>query len=263
VLYPSDDSIWQSIEIALAQYKSLRLSELLDYDKYYLYSIITHSTIIEGSSLSELDTQLLFDDGITAKGKPLIHHLMNVDLKNAYGFAVSEASKKTPVSVEFLRTINAHIMKSTGSVINSAGGSFDSSKGEFRLCNVTAGYGGSSYMNYVKIPEKIAELADDLLKKMDGDTDLRDIYNTSFDAHLRLVIVHPWADGNGRAARLLMNYIQFVKQLVPVKIYSVDKLEYLTSLIESRETGDNTPFHIFMAGQLLKTLKEEIASHGA
>ena len=75
----------------MAKYNDLRLGDMLDYIKYYLYSIITHSTAIEGSLLTELDTQLLFDDGLTAKGKPLTHHLMNEDLKNAYLFALCRA----------------------------------------------------------------------------------------------------------------------------------------------------------------------------
>jgi Fic family protein len=256
------DSIWQSIAIELARYKNLRLNELLDYNKYYLYSIITHSTAIEGSTLTELDTQLLFENGITAKGKPLFHHLMNTDLKSAYIFAALKANEKTPVSVKFLREINAMVMKSTGSIVNNMGGSFDSSKGEFRLCEVTTGYNGQSYINHVKVPDMIAELVTDLNKKMNSDMDARDIYNTSFDAHLRLATIHPWADGNGRTARLLMNYIQLFQQVVSIKVYSEDKLEYLAALIESRETRDSAPFRLFMAGQLLKTLKEEIAHHG-
>ena len=71
--------IWEKIENLNKEYNSLNLGEIVDYNKFYLYSIITHSTAIEGSTLTEKDTQLLFDDGITAKGKPLVHHLMNED----------------------------------------------------------------------------------------------------------------------------------------------------------------------------------------
>ena len=46
------------------------------------------------------------------------------------------------------------LMRTTGSVHSVMGGSFDSSKGEFRLCGVTAGVGGHSYMNYLKVPAR-------------------------------------------------------------------------------------------------------------
>ena len=49
----------------LEQHRELGISEQLDYDKFYLYSIITHSTALEGSTLTELENQLLFDE-ITA-----------------------------------------------------------------------------------------------------------------------------------------------------------------------------------------------------
>ena len=57
--------IWEKIENLNKEYNSLNLGEVVDYNKFYLYSIITHSTAIEGSTLTEKDTQLLFDDGIT------------------------------------------------------------------------------------------------------------------------------------------------------------------------------------------------------
>ncbi|GHU74039.1 cell filamentation protein Fic [Spirochaetia bacterium] len=251
------DTLWQDIEAKIAQYNRLALSDVVDYQKLYLYSLITHSTAIEGSTLTELDTQLLFDDGITAKGKPLTHHLMNEDLKNAYLWVMEQAKHKTPVSTAFLREANARIMKSTGTVIDAAAGSFDSSRGDFRLCNVRAGFGGESYNNFSKVPEQTAELAHTLRNTIDSPKELRDIYNMSFGAHLNLVTIHPWVDGNGRTARLLMNYLQLYHRLVPAKVYKEDKADYITALITSRQKDDGGPFRAFMAEQLLKMLDEE------
>jgi Fic family protein len=253
------DALWQQIEIHLIQYRNLNLASEIDYQKFYLYSLITHSTAIEGSTLTELDIQLLFDDGITANGKPLEHHLMNRDLKNAYMFAMQEAQSRTPITVDFLQSLNAKTMKSTGGMYSTSGGVFDSSKGDFRLCGVTAGYGGSSYMDYKKVPESVAELCIELNKRITESTvSEKERYLLSFDAHFNLVTIHPWVDGNGRTARLLMNYIQFLQKIIPVKVYKEDKADYITALIESREKETIVPFHVFMANQLLKMLKEEI-----
>ena len=49
-----------------------------------MYSLITHSTVIEGSTVTEIENQLLFDEGISAKGRSVIEQLMNLDLKAAY-----------------------------------------------------------------------------------------------------------------------------------------------------------------------------------
>ena len=65
----------------LEEHNRLDFQKQIDYNKYYLYSIITHSTAIEGSTMTEVDNQLLFDEGLTAKGKNIIEHNMNLDLK--------------------------------------------------------------------------------------------------------------------------------------------------------------------------------------
>ena len=49
----------------IARHKELGISNQLDYEKFYLYSIITHSTAIEGSTVTEVEAQLLFDEGIS------------------------------------------------------------------------------------------------------------------------------------------------------------------------------------------------------
>ena len=90
-----EQDVWQEIEQLYQKFQKLGINEAVDYDKYYLYSLITHSTAIEGSTLTEIDTQLLFDEGVTAKGKPLIHHLMNEDLRKAYELAKEEAQRNT------------------------------------------------------------------------------------------------------------------------------------------------------------------------
>ena len=256
------DKIWNKLLKLNEEYISLKLSDMVDYNKFYLYSIITHSTAIEGSTLTELDTQLLFDDGITAKGKSIEHHLMNQDLKDAYFFAMKEAVDKASITPDFLKRLNTILMKRTGDVHNTMGGSFDSSKGEeYRLCGVTAGYGGKSYMNYQKVPDKVSELCDEISKRIDVGKVIEDVYNLSFDAHFNLVTIHPWVDGNGRTARLLMNYMQFYNKVVPTKIFKEDRAEYISSLIESREQESTTPFREFMAKQHEKNLRTEITAY--
>ncbi|MCQ2309964.1 MAG: cell filamentation protein Fic, partial [Bacteroidales bacterium] len=49
----------------LKEYDGLGITEQIDFQKFYLYSIITHSTAIEGSTVTEIEAQLLFDEGIT------------------------------------------------------------------------------------------------------------------------------------------------------------------------------------------------------
>ena len=245
------------------KFQQLGISEAVDYEKYYLYSLITHSTAIEGSTLTEAEAQMLFDEGLTAKGKPLVYHLMNEDLKKAYELAKEEAKCKEPINSAFLQKLNAALMRTTGSIYNVMGGSFDSSKGEFRLCGVTAGIGGRSYMSYQKVPAKVEELCALLQEKQKAVGTFREQYELSFNAHFNLVAIHPWVDGNGRTARLLMNYIQFCYNLFPTKIFKEDREEYISALRLSQEEEVNQPFLDFMAGQLKKSLSLEIERFNA
>ena len=253
-----EQDAWQEIEQLYQTFQELGINEAVDYDKYYLYSLITHSTAIEGSTLTELDTQLLFDEGVTAKGKPLVHHLMNEDLKQAYDFAKAESGQLVPITPVSLQRLNAVLMRTTGSVHSVMGGSFDSSKGEFRLCGVTAGVGGQSYMNYIKVPAKVDELCVLLQEKQKIARTFREQYELSFNAHLNLATIHPCVDGNGRTARLLMNYIQFCYHLFPTKIFKEDREAYILSLRQCQNEETNQPFLSFMAEQLKKSLSLEI-----
>lgn len=56
-----EKGIWLEIEELYKEFQQLGISQSVDYEKYYLYSLITHSTAIEGSTLTEMDAQLLFD----------------------------------------------------------------------------------------------------------------------------------------------------------------------------------------------------------
>ena len=253
-----EQGVWQEIELLYQKFQKLGISEAVDYDKYYLYSLITHSTAIEGSTLTELDTQLLFDEGVTAKGKPLVHHLMNEDLKQAYELAKVESDSLVPITPAFLKRMNAMLMRTTGSVHSVMGGSFDSSKGEYRLCGVTAGIGGRSYMSYQKVPSMVTELCNYLQKRIATASTIQEQYELSFNAHLNLVTIHPWVDGNGRASRLLMNYIQFLYNLFPTKLFKEDRDEYILALRQSQDEDSNQSFLAFMAGQLRKSLSLEI-----
>lgn len=116
-----EQGVWQEIEQLYQKFQQLGISEAMDFEKYYLYSLITHSTAIEGSTLTEAEAQMLFDEGLTAKGKPLVYHLMNEDLKKAYEFAKEEAKCKKPINSEFLQKLNSTLMRTTGSIYNVMG----------------------------------------------------------------------------------------------------------------------------------------------
>lgn len=248
------------LERLITQYKELGIDNQIDYDKFYLYSLITHSTAIEGSTITELENQIMFDHGVSLKGKSIIEQSMNLDLKTAYEQSIELAKQHTPLSIEMLISLSALVMKNTGKVYKTILGDFSSACGDLRLLNVSAGIGGNSYMNYSKVPAKLAEFCERLnvQRAKASEMSVDDLYQMSFDAHYNLVTIHPWADGNGRMARLVMNMLQFEFGLIPTKILKEDKEEYIKALVATRETDNLDIFRSFMSSMMERNLQNEI-----
>ena len=251
------------LEQLVTRYRELGIDNQIDYDKFYLYSLITHSTAIEGSTITELENQIMFDHGISIKGKSIEEQSMNLDLKVAYEKAIELAKQHKPISTEMLISLSALVMKNTGKEYKTALGDFSSARGELRLLNVTAGIGGRSYMNYSKVPMKLAEFCEQLnaSRAKASEMSMDELYQLTFDAHYQLVTIHPWADGNGRMARLVMNMLQFEFGLIPTKILSEDKEEYIKALVATREEDDLDIFRTFMSSMMEQNLLSEIANY--
>lgn len=248
------------LEELVGEYRALGIDRQLDYDKFYLYSIITHSTAIEGSTITELENQIMFDNGIALKGKSLIEQNMNLDLKAAYERALIFARNHYDVTVQRLKELSALTMKNTGSEYHTVLGDFSSAGGDLRLLNVTAGVGGKSYMSFNKVPAKLEEYCSVLNEQRTNASQMsmQQLYNMSFDAHFNLVTIHPWADGNGRMARLVMNWLQFEYGLIPSRIFADNKEDYIKALVETREKDDLSIFRDFMTETMIRHLTIEI-----
>ena len=233
----------------LLQHKELGIADQIDFDKFYLYSIITHSTAIEGSTVTEVEAQLLFDEGITSSKRSMMEQMMNLDLKTAYDYGREWIKRHEPITVDWLITLASKVMARTGSEYHSIGGDFSAAKGELRKLNVTAGTGGKSYMSYLKVPARLAAFCEELNKRRNAidASDMASVYDLSFWAHFELVSIHPWADGNGRTCRLLMNLLQWEFDVLPSKVLKEDKAEYIQALIDTRELEDINIFLDCMA----------------
>ena len=244
----------------LQQYKALGISDQIDFAKFYLYSIITHSTAIEGSTVTEVEAQLLFDEGITSSKRTMLEQQMNLDLKVAYDYGREWIKQHDPITVDWLVLLASKVMARTGSEYHSIGGDFSAAKGELRKLNVTAGMGGKSYLAYQKVPARLAAFCEELnrRRKAIDPTDVAAVYDLSFWAHFELVTIHPWADGNGRTCRLLMNLLQWEFDVLPTKVLKEDKAEYIQALIDTRESEDLNVFLNCMARHHCQHLQTDI-----
>lgn len=234
-----------NVSILLTRYKELNLHDVLDHERFNEYAIVHHSSSIEGSTLTEVETRLLLEEDITPKGKPLTHSLMVKDHYLALRYVLDAATAKKAITVEFIQQINALVMKNTGSIYNT----------------VFSEIGGSYFPNY----DKVIQYTTDLVKRL-GDNlqkvqDVEEQLKLSFSAHFDLVSIHPFYDGNGRTSRLLMNYIQAYHGLPLAIVFKEDKADYYVALQETRKQEDMQAFYNFMFAQYRKHLEQEIISY--
>ena len=249
-----------SLKEVIDKYNSLGINQQLDYEKFYLYSIITHSTAIEGSTVTEIENQLLFDEGITSSKRTITEQMMNLDLKNAYEKSFEYAKNHEKLTVEMLCKLSSILMQNTGTEYNTIAGSFSSAKGELRLLNVSAGRGGKSYLAWQKVPDRLQKTCDYLNRRRSeiDKNNIEEIYKLSFEAHYMLVSIHPWADGNGRMSRLVMNMIQKEFDVIPSIVKKENRVEYIQSLVSSQVKDDMQDFMDFMMYHHIQNLLQQI-----
>ena len=238
------------------KFQTLNLSAIIDFDKFRDYAITHHSTTIEGSTLTETETRLLLDEGITPAGKPLLHSLMVQDHYNALLFITQKSKERIRVTPEFIQQINAAVMKQTGSIYQTVFGELDASKGVFRKGNVSAG--STYFVGYEKVEPLVNKLCDGINEKIIASSSITEKLNICFDTHFDLVTIHPFYDGNGRTARLLMNFLQLHFNLPLSIVFKEAKAAYFEALQQTRKEEDISIFRTFMFEQYAKYLQQEI-----
>jgi Fic family protein len=248
------------------QFIASGIYDAINFEQMNEILISYHSTSIEGSSLTEDETRLLLSEGLTAKGKPLRDHTMVQDHHRALLFILEKARVKEPLSVELLQRISAMVLKTTGSVINSLAGTYNSGEveveaeveieGDFRKSAV---YIGKRYfMDFRKVPDAVRSLCDEVNAKNDLVKTVEEIYNLAFDAHFSFVSIYPFADGNGRVSRLIMNYILAFHNQALALIFTEDKQQYFDALEKSRDTDDIQEARDFLYSQQEKYFIREL-----
>ena len=224
-----------------------------------------HSTAIEGNTLNLAETETLLEKRLTAGGKPLLDHLMALDHQTAFQRMVELATERTPLTIERLGELAGLVMRQTGGPVNTILGTYDTSRGDLRLGGVYAGT--RTFMDARKVPATLQRLVGELNQANEqlglapmvqlSEEQLRARYELSFNAHYQFVTIHPFGDGNGRTARLLMNYIQQYHQLPLSVVYGQDRQAYVEALEASREQQQTTPITAFLFQQLATFLREE------
>jgi len=176
------------------------------------------SNAIEGNTLTAIETTMVIEQRITVAGKPLKDHLEAVDHYDAIRYVRERARRGEPLTEMDVR--NLHRLVMLRSDPETAGRYAD--QGRYVLTDT----GRHAFPSPAEIPALMGDFAAWLHA-------VPDTPEIAFTAHRRLVDIHPFNDGNGRTARLLMNLLLIRGFYPPVAVRPEDRPAYLRALQEA------------------------------
>lgn len=243
---PVADALLQSIasrKAALDALRPLSQEALAQLQNFYDVELTYTSNAIEGNTLTARETSEVIAHGITVGGKPLKDHLEAVDHHAALQWARELASSSMPFDERTIRDLHARIVARSRPDIAGI-----YSQHARRVPGSAAGF-----PNPAKIPALMADLGAHLAVAPAGP-------DAIFEIHFRLTAIHPFSDGNGRTARLLMNMLLLRAGYPPIAVRPEDRLAYHAALEHASVTTDTQDFQALMHQRLDETLADYLAA---
>ncbi len=224
-----------------------------------------NSLAIEGNSLNYGETIAFIMHGVTAKGKPLKDHLDLKGHNKAIDFIMEIVKNFDRFTESDLRQLHELILvepyevdavtpdgKPTKKMITI--GSYKTSANHVQTKTGEIHY----YASVEDTPAKMTDLMR-WFNKMNHDSEVHPLIFATFFHH-KFVAIHPFDDGNGRMARLLMNLILLKNHFPPIVVKLADRNEYYGALAQA-DAGDMSALISFLGENLIHSL--EICLKGA
>lgn len=213
----------------LDSYRPLPNDLIQNLDDWFRVELTYTSNAIEGNTLTRKETALVVEKGITVGGKTLIEHLEATNHAYALDW-VKEQIKHSPATITEKNILYIHNLILKG--IN------DEIAGYYR--SVPVRISGAAVV--LPNPKKVPQLMVEFIGWLQGETVMHPV-ELAAEAHYRLVTIHPFVDGNGRSARLLMNMILLMKGYPAAIIRKRDRLAYINSLEKAQLGGSKDDYY--------------------
>ena len=246
-----DNQLIQSIAEKKAELDRLRARApggLSNFEHTQDLELTYTSNAIEGNTLSAVETTLVVEKGITIGGKPLKDHLEVVDHFEALHYVRELARQPNPITESDVRNLHRLVMLRSGPEI--AGRYAD--QGRYVLTDT----GRHDFPSPVEVPARMGDFARWLGSAAATPP-------TAFAAHRQFVDIHPFNDGNGRTARLLMNLILIRGGYPPVAVRPEDRAAYLDALQQAQAGRGAAAFERLLYERLDATLAEYVSASRA
>jgi Fic family protein len=224
------------LQAEINQHRPLSPRVIKQIKEYFRVGFTYSSNALEGNTLTESETKVVLEDGITIGGKPLRDHLEAIGNAKAYDYIFTIAKKKDITENDIKQLHKLFYQK---------------------IDNLHAGFYRKkvSYISGSEYPIPLPEQMPDLMLRLPATIKaLRKKYHPvvfSALAHKEFVFVHPFIDGNGRVSRLLMNLILLQEDYTIAIIPPDLRKDYIATLEKAHE--NDKPFQEFIALRVRET----------
>ena len=224
-----------------------------------------HSNHLEGNSLTYGETKALILFGLTAQGKPLKDHFEITGHDEAVKWIEDIVKQERPLTESFIRELHTLLLKESYRKAAQSPSGIPTTReikvGQYKSVpnHVLTQTGEMFYFTSPEeTPFQMLKLMDWLREKQANSTTEPVLLAAEF--HYKFIRIHPFDDGNGRTARLLMNFILMQYHYPPVIIKTEDKQNYF-NVLRLADAGTLEPFVNYITENLSRSL--EIMIKGA
>jgi Fic family protein len=218
-----------------------------------------HSNAIEGNTLTLGETRAFLLHGITAQGKPFRDYLDIKGHNEAIAYLEDMVRGQEPLTEAVIRELHRILLVEPYDVdaVTSAGwptrrriaiGQYKTAPNHVRT--------STGEVHYYATPEETPAMMGDLMGWFRRETESGELHPLVLAAtfHYRFVTIHPFDDGNGRMARLLMNLILMQRGFVPIVIKLESRADYLLALVKA-DVGELEDFVVLVGEELIRSLE--------
>lgn len=222
----------------LDQKRPLPTHTLRSIREHLIVNWTYHSNAIEGNTLTLSETKVALE-GITIGGKTIKEHLEVINHKEAILYVEEIVRRQEPLSEWQIKSIHRLILK----------GIQDEFAGIYRKENVLISGAKHIPPDALQVPLAMEQF----IQWYDSEGEQLHPVAKAAMVHSDFVKIHPFIDGNGRTARLLLNFELMKNGYPPIVVEKENRLAYYSALDDAHTTGDNTRFIALVRDILSRT----------
>jgi Fic family protein len=236
---PIEESLWKTIQEKLS------------------ISWTYNSNAIEGSTLTQGETTFFLKNGLTVEGKPFKDFMDAKNHNEAIEFLYDVVKENRQISEGLIKEFNSLLLSGVKSTpaVDEAGNKVDkpATPGEYKKNPNHVLQADGTIHKYID-PLQVQPEMDRLCAWINENENKLNPIVVSSIAHYNMVRIHPFDDGNGRGARILMNLILIKKGYPPTIIQNEHRRKYIEALSEG-DKGNLNQFVEFVASSCIDTQK--------